>query len=103
MSVPLVLLLSTGRFVRYVADDFSTAEVASRLAAAGAMLHWYETWSGRFSFSFLISWWEQGGPGLVRYLPVLVVSVWIGTMTGRCDRSLRLPLLLTRRRFGPRS
>ncbi|GJM44975.1 MAG: hypothetical protein DHS20C21_18170 [Gemmatimonadota bacterium] len=80
LLTPLVILAYSGRFVRYAADDFSTAEVAGRMNAVEAMFHWYTSWSGRFSFSFTMTLLERFGASTVQVLPAFFITAWISSL-----------------------
>ncbi len=53
--LPLFSHAYIGSFIRFAADDFSSATLAVNKGILGATLDWYLNWSGRFSASFLDS------------------------------------------------
>ena len=76
-AAPLVILMGVGLFTRYLADDYSTAEVLKNVGFWGAQAYWYQTWSGRFSFTFVINLVEMAGVSIVPWLPVTAMLVLI--------------------------
>jgi hypothetical protein len=94
-----------GTFTRYYRDDFSYGAVPQSLSGFWEYQEkWYTTWSGRFSFTFLIGLTSLVGPGIVPVLPSVHLAVWllalswIGGQTGRLfgmHRPLPLALLLS--------
>jgi hypothetical protein len=67
-----------GTYSRYLADDFCTAGDVARLGFWGAQANLYQTWSGRFSFSFVVALTHLAGPGLTPYLPAFALAFWLG-------------------------
>jgi len=61
LGIPLALYAFTGLYVRYMADDYCTAAVLGQRGFWGSQLQWYQQWSGRYSFSFLIGLVESIG------------------------------------------
>ncbi|MEJ2571620.1 MAG: hypothetical protein P8Y98_13890, partial [Anaerolineales bacterium] len=53
--LPLVLYAWIGIHSRYMADDFWTSGQLKELGFWEAQKYWYLSWSGRFSFTFLVS------------------------------------------------
>ena len=53
-GVALAILCVRGVYVRYNADDYWTASVVTRLGFWKSQTFWYERWSGRFAYTFLI-------------------------------------------------
>lgn len=85
ISVPLAFCLAVlayaGSFTRYIVDDYCTAAAMYRYGFLGAQSWWYFRWSGRFSFTFLVSAIELVGIGIVPYLPALTMVGLAGTLT----------------------
>ena len=54
-----------GFFTRYMADDYTTRRTVDLLGLLGAHTLWYMGWTGRFSFSFVISLLGLTGPRVV--------------------------------------
>jgi len=92
-AAALAVLSVRGIYVRYKADDFWTASVVARLGFWKSQSWWYERWSGRFSYTFLIGVVEAIGP---RILPVLVfatIAGWLAATFTLCKRlSIEYPL-----------
>ena len=65
-----------GFFTRYMADDYTTRRTVDLLGLLGAQTHWYFGWTGRFSFSFVISLLGLTGPRVVQFLPALLLASW---------------------------
>ncbi len=72
--VSLAVLCWRGVYVRYKADDFWTASIVARLGFWKSQSFWYQRWSGRFAYTFLIGIVEWLGP---RVVPALVASTII--------------------------
>jgi hypothetical protein len=62
-----------GWFTRYASDDYCTAGILLERGYLGAQAYWYSEWSGRFSFTALVSAFELLGVGVVRILPALAL------------------------------
>ena len=75
--LPLAAHAYLGTFSRYLADDFCTASSLRRLGFAASQAYWYETWSGRFSFTFVVSLAQAVGPSLTPWLPSLALLAWL--------------------------
>jgi hypothetical protein len=75
-ALPLLVLAYLGIFTRYLADDYSTAGALGSMGFWKAQSVWYLGWSGRFSFTFLISLFELAGVRLVPWLPATNLFVW---------------------------
>ena len=85
-AAALAVLCFRGIYVRYKADDYWTASVVARLGFWKSQTWWYERWSGRFSYTFLIGIAEAIGP---RILPVLVfatIAAWLAAAFALCKR-----------------
>src|SRR5436190_17423198 len=80
-------------YVRYKADDFWTASVVARLGFWKSQTWWYERWSGRFSYTFLIGIAEAIGPRIVPVLVFATIAGWLAATFGLCRRlSVEYPL-----------
>jgi hypothetical protein len=66
-----------GSFSRYMADDYTLATMARAHGLFGAQVSWYLGWTGRFSFTFVASLLGLIGPATTRFLPALLLTVWI--------------------------
>jgi hypothetical protein len=73
----LALYCYGGLFSRYIADDYCTAAALKRTGFIASQRFWYETWSGRFSFTAIVSVLEFAGPKLVPYLPAATCCIWL--------------------------
>ena len=93
LALPLVLYAWIGFYSRYVADDFWTAGYIRVLGFWEAQRYWYLSWSGRYSFTFLVSLVELLGVGATRWLPVSSLVLWIGALYWFWDGLFRLASL----------
>jgi hypothetical protein len=74
---PLALHAYTGFFSRYIADDFCTASTLKEHGFFESQNLWYESWSGRFSFTWTINLFEMIGVRVVSFLPAGAILLWI--------------------------
>jgi hypothetical protein len=74
---PLVAHAYLGTFSRYLADDFCTASSLRRLGFLASQSYWYETWSGRYSFTFVVSLTQAIGPRLTPLLTTAALLAWM--------------------------
>jgi hypothetical protein len=79
-AVPIAAHVYLGTFARYIADDFCTASTLHRLGFAGSQAYWYQSWSGRYSYTFLVSLTQAIGPGLTPWLPLLALLIWVAVV-----------------------
>ncbi len=70
-----------GFFVRYIADDFCTAGSVVEHGWWGAQFHWYNSWSGRFSFTASITALEALGGWVAQVLPTLTIIGWLAALS----------------------
>jgi len=85
-GLALGVLCWRGIYVRYNPDDFWTASIVARLGFWKSQSFWYERWSGRFSYTFLIGIVESIGPRFVPALVPVVITSWFAATlmcTGR--------------------
>src|SRR5438105_2126522 len=75
-GVALAILCVRGMYVRYNADDYWTASVVTRLGFWKSQTFWYERWSGRFAYTFLIGIVEAIGPRMVPALVPIAIAGW---------------------------
>src|SRR5438128_5060149 len=75
-GVALAVLCVRGICVRYNADDYWTASIVARLGFWKSQSFWYERWSGRFAYTFLIGIVEAIGPRIVPALVALAMASW---------------------------
>jgi hypothetical protein len=93
LAMPLVMYAWIGFYSRYVADDFWTAGYLRVLGFWEAQRYWYLSWSGRYSFTFLVSLVELLGVGATRWLPVISLVLWTGALYWFWDGIFRLAAL----------
>ena len=70
-----------GTFTRYMADDYATASILVTKGFWGAQHYWWTHWSGRFSFTFIVSFVELFGLRFVPILPSLIIAIWLFGVT----------------------
>ena len=75
-GVALAVLCVRGIYVRYNADDYWTASIVAQLGFWKSQSFWYERWSGRFAYTFLIGIVEAIGPRIVPALVPLAIAGW---------------------------
>jgi hypothetical protein len=86
-ALPLLSYGYVGIFSRFKADDFSTAAILRDLGFWKAQLHWYTQWSGRFSFTFLVSLVQTTGRAY--WLPFAILIAWGSATTWAISELLR--------------
>ena len=77
LSIPLLLHGYNGLFSRYLADDFCTAGYYKTQGFIASMQFWRLTWSGRYSFYFLINSAHFIGQWITPYLTLIVITIWL--------------------------
>jgi hypothetical protein len=81
LSVTLVGTLGAyayrGWFSRYTADDYCTAGLQRAAGFVGAQIYWYEFWSGRMTYYFVVGLVEYAGPAAAQVLPAIAISAWL--------------------------
>jgi len=77
MMIPLGVHAYLGWFSRYIADDFCTLGTLRKLGFFGSQVNWYENWSGRFTFTFIVNLTQLVGPKLTPILPALALALWL--------------------------
>jgi hypothetical protein len=87
---PLGTYAYIGQFSRYLADDYCTASTLRHLGFFGSQIDWYNNWSGRFSFTFLINATQAIGAGITPLLPLLLLIIWLIVLTLTINRVFRL-------------
>lgn len=75
---PIAAHAYIGTAGRYFADDYCTANEFNSMGVIGALVHRYNTWSGRFSFYLAVNIAEFGGLRIVPFLPATAAIVWLG-------------------------
>jgi hypothetical protein len=99
LALPLILYAWIGFYSRYVADDFWTAGYLRTLGFLGAQEYWYFSWSGRYSFTFLVSLVELLGVGATRWLPMSSLVLFVGALYWFWDGIFKLAGLPYSRRI----
>jgi hypothetical protein len=77
MLSALALYAYLGTFTRYMADDYCSAAALKNEGFFGAQSYWWQNWSGRYSFTFIISLVELLGLRIVPILPGLAIALWL--------------------------
>jgi hypothetical protein len=77
LLAPLAAYATLGWFARYTADDYCTAAAERVAGYLGAQWHWYQTWSGRFTYYATVSLIELAGPSVVQVLPAVALALWV--------------------------
>ncbi len=77
MLSALALYAYLGTFTRYMADDYCSAAALKNNGFWGAQSYWWQNWSGRYSFTFVISLVELLGLRIVPILPGLAIALWL--------------------------
>src|SRR5581483_581348 len=76
-AAALAILCWRGIYVRYKADDYWTASVVARLGFWKSQSWWYERWSGRFAYTFLIGIAEAIGPRILPFITPATIVCWL--------------------------
>lgn len=79
MVAGLALHAYVGRFSRLLADDFCTFGSLRSHGFFGSQLEWYLTWSGRFSFTWMINSLHLIGPAVTPWLSAIVLVAWMAS------------------------
>jgi hypothetical protein len=80
LLVPLLTHSYFGLFSRYLADDFCTAGQYKAQGFIASMQFWRLTWSGRYSFYFLINITHFIGQWITPYLTSIAIAIWLFTL-----------------------
>jgi hypothetical protein len=88
--LPVVWTAYLGSLSRYLADDFCTAGTLREMGFLGSQSYWYQSWSGRFSFTFMISLTHLVGPRLTPWLPGICLALAGGALWFLAQRLARL-------------
>ena len=73
----LIAYAYRGWFSRYTADDYCTAGLERATGFVGAQVYWYEYWSGRMTYYFVVGLVEYAGPGVAQVLPAIASALWL--------------------------
>lgn len=76
-TTALALLGLAGTRSRYVADDYYFARGVRERGFWGVQLHFYKTWSGRVTSSFLQAVLKFLGPWTAAVLPAAILGIWL--------------------------
>jgi hypothetical protein len=85
----LLLYAYFGIFTRYMADDYCTAAALKTRGFLGAQTYWWQHWSGRYSFTFLVSLVELFGLRIIPILPAFIMCLWLVSIVWVCLPFLR--------------
>lgn len=66
-----------GWFSRYIADDYCTLGSLRGQGFWGSQVFWYTTWSGRYTFTFLVNLAQAAGSWIVQVLPAAAVVAFV--------------------------
>lgn len=77
LAIPLAAHALVGWSSRYMADDYCTVGTLRRLGFWESQKFWYTTWSGRYSFTFLVNLAEAAGVVVTRCIPALAIVGWV--------------------------
>ena len=77
-----------GFYVRYVADDFCTAASLGN-GWLQSQIHWYTTWSGRFSFTAVVTALEWLSSLTTQALPTMTLVGWMMALSWAMRLALR--------------
>jgi hypothetical protein len=92
-AIGILLFAYQGSFTRYMSDDYCDAVIFHSGDVFGALVRRYLTISDRFSNILFIGLAEPFGPGGLRFLPGLLMVLWVGGLVwlaGEVRRRLRL-------------
>ena len=84
MLASLALYAYLGTFTRYMADDYCSAAALKTEGFLGAQAYWWQNWSGRYSFSFVVSLVELLGLKIVPILPGVAIALWLFSVAWGC-------------------
>jgi hypothetical protein len=73
-AIATYFIVTTSFSVRYWADDFCIATVQSKYGLWEAQKFWWDTWSGRYSYNFMLHVFVSSGEWIVRIIPSLIYS-----------------------------
>lgn len=73
----LSLFAHLGFYTRLIADDYVTAASLKKYGYWGAQEFWWSNWSGRYSFTALITGLEFFEPDITSILPAIFIVLWL--------------------------
>jgi hypothetical protein len=77
---PLIAHTYFGLFSRYLADDFCTSGQYKSQGFITSLQFWRLTWSGRYSFYFLMNVSHFIGQWITPYLTGIAIAIWLLTL-----------------------
>jgi hypothetical protein len=77
LIAPLLFVAYMGSFTRFHADDFCAIGLMKSAGFWEALQYWYQSWNGRFAFTFFSQIFGLGGVILARLLPGILGAVWL--------------------------
>lgn len=94
-AVSLGLFAYAGAFSRYWADDYCYSAWVKTYGLPAAIIDWYQTSGNRLSTLAAVAISEGFGPGAIRFMPLVLLVVWVAAWVfcvGRVVRLLNLPV-----------
>jgi len=79
--LPLLAIAYIGCFTRYMADDYCLAAEFQQAGFIKSQAEWYQDWTGRYSFIFVLSLATMVGPAIVPLILVGALTCWLTGMT----------------------
>jgi len=90
MLVPLSAYALLSWFSRYASDDYCTASITVTQGFFDAQVYWYRAWSGRYTFTAMVSVLELFGSWVTQVMPAIGMVVWLAVSTWACLPLARL-------------
>jgi hypothetical protein len=72
--VATYFIVTTSFNIRYWADDFCAATVQNIYGLWEAQKFWWNTWSGRYSYNFMLHVFSSIGESVIRVIPSIIYS-----------------------------
>lgn len=94
LLLPLALYAWIGLYSRYAADDYETAGALQARGFWGSQDYWYQNWSGRYTYFFLIVVVESFGSGLTPFITAACLALWFlgsSLCLGQWSKQVNLP------------
>lgn len=73
----LALFAYTGTFSRFWADDYCYSATLKQLGLIRGLVDWYQTSGNRISTLAVVAFADLFGPGLIRFIPLAVLALWV--------------------------
>jgi hypothetical protein len=86
LAIPLGIYLAAAPFVRYAWDDFCTAAIVHHSGFWTAQRYWYAQWSGRFSFTAIVSLADLMGPAMAQAMPIAIIGAFFVVLAWALSR-----------------